>query len=258
MKKLTFPLIILFIALLIVINYYAYKSPKSKQLITQNKVHTIINDQKLYVDLYSNYQSPFHNKEAIETVYLEDKKGENRWLLEILSISKEAKYEYLFETYTNYLFCFSLPHLTTNLEMSDAYLKVILKNGEVGSFLIGSFNFYYQTDQNLAIASLHATKKNDLLEIETLSLKLELAEDIKVNYIKVGNYIYYYDQVLRINETLIIAIPPLMKIADSLSVIINYESHNQTYLEALPHFIFFENYENPLSYGILNNVYPFN
>lgn len=255
MKKLIYPVIIVLIAVMIVINYYAYKTPKINKLITQNKVYTIINDQDLYVDLYSNYKSPFHLKEAIESVYLEDKRGENRWPLEINYISKEAKYEYLKDTYTNYLFCFSLPLLSTNFEMEEAYLKIILKNGEAEAFLIGSFNFYYQESSKLKIASYHATKKLELLEIELLTLKLDLEENIKVNYLKIGNYTYYYDEIVQVDESIIISVPPLMKKASELSVLISYQILNVNYLEALPYFIFFESYENPLSYGVLNNVY---
>src|SRR5690554_2600166 len=118
MKRLVYPIIIIVMASLIVINYYAYRSPKIKKIISQNKVYTILNDQQLYIKLYSNYNSPFHNKEAIDSVYLEDKNKENRWLLETISISKEKSLDYLKETYNSYLFNFKLPILTTNVEMN--------------------------------------------------------------------------------------------------------------------------------------------
>lgn len=255
MKKIIYPLILVLVAALIILNYYAYKSPKINKIITQSKSYTILNEQNLYVNLYSNHNSPFHSLEAIEAIYLEDISKNNRWPLEVITISKETKYEYLKEAFTNYLFCFSLPKLTTNVEMEEAYLKIILKNGLEKSFFIGSFNFYYQEESNLNLVSYYATKKEHLLEIETLTIKLDLKEALKIINIKVGSYLHYYDQTLDVGESIVINLPTQSKIVDSLSVVISYQILNENYLEVLPYFTFFENFENPLNYSLLNNVY---
>lgn len=254
MKKLIYPVIILLIALLIFINYYAYKSPKINKIITQSKLYTILNEQNLLVNFYTNHQSPYLEYSAVESVYLEDNQN-NRWLINLLNISKENSYDYLKEKFDNYLLTFSLPKLTTNVSMEEAYIKINLKNGDSKTFLIGSLNYYYQEETNLIINEYYATKKEHSLEVETISLKLELKEPIKIVNIFVGNYQHYYDYYVDSNETILIAIPPLFKIVDSFSLKIIYEINDIEHIEILPFFIFFENYENPLSYGSLNNVY---
>ncbi|MCK9165828.1 MAG: hypothetical protein RBS76_02025 [Acholeplasmatales bacterium] len=258
MKKLFYPLIILFIIVLMVINYLSYQAPKTKKFITQNKVYTNLNGEPLFVDIYCNHKSAYHQKEAFDEIFLKDDKGDNKWLLNLDDIFKKESYSYLKESFNCYLYCFTLPKLTIDVEMEEAYLVLKLKNGEELKLLIGSFNYYYQDNNNLNLIECFATKKDNLLELETVNLKFSLEEEFTITKLKIGSRSFNYQKTVSAEEIVSLEIPPLLKIVDALSLKLTYQIGTREYHEVLPYFVFFENFENPLSFSILNNVYTVN
>lgn len=258
MKKIVYPLIIVFISGLLVLNYYAYKSPKTNKVITQNKVYTILNEQNLLVPIYFNYKTPYVKEEAFESIYLIDAKEDNKLMLNINNINEVSKYSYLEESFKMYEYLFSLPTLTTDISLNEAYLLMNLKNGDSLKLLIGSFNYYYQEKHDLNLINYHATKKADLLEIETITMQFKLTEPIYLKEIKIGSNSYSYEHEVIDEEEIKITVSTNMKVIDALSIKIIYLINDNLYEEVLPYFVFFEYFDNPLTYSVLNNVYQVN
>lgn len=255
MKKLFIPLIILLLSGLIVLNYLAYKSPKIKKMISQRTIYQT-SDDKLNIALYSNYKGPYQTLEAIESVYLFEK-GKRLEVI-LLEINKSYDYKYLKETFHKYIYTLTLPVLENHYYMNEAYLEINLKNGESETFLLGSFDYYYQENHNLDLVELHATKYDDAYQIKDISIKFNLDKEIFVNKIKLSNEIVVNVAETIKDDVLVVSVPKLMKIVDALSLVIFYEVDGNEYMEVLPYYLFFDAIENILEYGYLNYVKAIN
>ncbi|MGI6359873.1 MAG: hypothetical protein ACOX02_02365 [Acholeplasmatales bacterium] len=255
MKKLFIPLIILLLSGLIVLNYLAYKSPKIKKMISQRTIYQT-SDDKLNIALYSNYKGPYQTLEAIESVYLFEE-GKRLEVI-LLEINKSYNYKYLKETFHKYVYTLTLPVLENHYYMNEAYLEINLKNGESETFLLGSFDYYYQENHNLDLVELHATKYDDAYQIKDISIKFNLDREIFIKKIKLSNEIVVNVAETIKDDVLVVSVPKLMKIVDALSLVIFYEVDGNEYMEVLPYYLFFDAIENILEYGYLNYVKAIN
>lgn len=254
-KKIFLPFIILLICFLLVINYLSYKSPTETKLITQQKAYSLSGDTNLKILMYTNRKTAYQEKEAFDVVFLCDFDETKKLNLKLLNISKSSKYEYLKEKYQEYQYTFKLPILNADFFIEEAYLYIRLKNGNEQKFKVGSFDYYY-IEELLNITELFGKRYADFPTLESVSIRFSLTEDIYINnIILTKNLFTYVGKTVTDNELITINFDKLDKITDELTIKIDYHINGEQYESITPYFIFYETFENPLIYGVLNNVY---
>lgn len=254
-KKIFVPVIILLISLLIFINYLAYKSPTEEKIITQQHAYSLTNDVNMHVLLYANKKTSFQEVELIENTYLCNKEETKKLDVELLSIKESGKYSYLKENYKEYSYVFKLPEVNSYFYIEDAYLFIRLKNGHEKQFKIGSFDCY-QKEESLNVVELYGKRYDNFPTLENISFRFSLEEDVFIEHVYLSNGIFtYVGKNIKDNELLTIDFPKLDKITNHLTVKIEYQLNGLTKTATLPYFVFYETIENPLNYGVLNNVY---
>lgn len=252
MKKVIYPILILVVSGLIIINYLAYKSPKTHKMISTKKLYSIVNDQHLHVSLYSNHHGKYQTLDAIESVYIKD--DLKRLEIVPLSIEKGTKYSYLKEHYYEYFYTFSLPTLGEYFYILDAMLEIGLKNGEKTEFPIGSFDFYKVGKHNLNIVSLYGEKHEDAYQLKSITMKFLLEEPIFIHAIELSkNHVIPYNQTVFL-DSITVEIPKTTKIIDALSFKIHYSIQDVEYEEITPFYLFFESNENVLELSYITHV----
>lgn len=251
MKKLIIPLVIVLLSGLIVLNYLAYKSPTIKKMISQQTIYQT-KENELSIALYSNHKGPYQRIDAIESTYLS---GDGKRLEVLLvEINKGAKYSYLGETFTQYHYLFNLPLLKDYYYIKEASLEIRLKNGKEMTFHIGSFDYYYQENERLYLKELHATKHEDAFQINEVTMKFELSENIFIHELILSSHLSI-NVGKEIDEGLVVSIPKQPYIIDKIALVIRYEKDGLMDEEVLPFYLFFDSIENVLDYGYLNHVY---
>lgn len=251
MKKFIIPITIILISGLLILNYFAYKSPKVKKMLAQKTIYQT-KETQLTIPLYANYKGAYQDVEAISSVFLID--GSKRLEIIPLSISPSTKYTYLKETFTKYNYVFMLPALENHYYMDEAQLEILLKNGDKATFSIGSFDYYYQEHATLELIELYANKYEDAYQVKDITIKFQLDTPIVIEKIKLSNTLtIYVDKTIQ-HDQFSITIPKQYKIIDQVALVIYYEKNNQTYIEVLPDYLFFDSHENKLDYGYLNDV----
>lgn len=255
MKKIFIPIIVILITLLIYINFKAYKAPKDSLIISQQKAYSLKKDEDLNIYLYTNKHNAFFEKEAVEDVYLENNKESKRLSLKLNQVIKLNKYDYLDESFTQYNFNFTIPELSSYFYIEEAYLFIRLKNGHEQKLSIGSFD-YYTEESKLDLVLLYGTRYDDFPTLETISFKFNLKESIFIEHIYLSNSLFtYVGKTIKDDELLEVNFNKQDKITDQLAIKIVYQLNNDYYEEVLNTYLFYESFENPLDYGVLNNVY---
>lgn len=254
-KKIFLPFIVILISFLLVINYLAYKSPAQSKLITQQKAYSISKDNSLNILIYANTKTAFLEKEAIEKAYLCNFDETKKLEITIKTINKINEYQYLKETYKEYLYSFSLPVINNYFYIEDAYLYIRLKNNKEMSFKLGSFD-YYSDEETLNITELYGQKYTDFPTLENIKIRFSLAEDIFIEHVYLSHNLFtYVGKTVTDNELLTINFHKVDKITDKLTVRIDYQLNGGSYTTLTPYFMFYESHENPLAFSVLNNVY---
>lgn len=254
-KKIFIPLIIILISVLIVINYLAYKSPEKSKIITQNNAYSITTNNDLNILIYANQKTAFQEEKAFDSVYLLDKEETKKLSIELLSIKALSSYKYLEENYIEYRYKFKMPELNSYFYIEEAYLFIRLKNGQEMAFKIGSFDYYLKAE-DLNIIEYFGKRYEDFPTLQSITMKFSLDEEIFIEHVYLANSLFtYVGKTVTNNELITVNFPKLDKITDILTVKIDYQKADAFYTSTLPHFVFYETNENPLSYGVLNNVY---
>lgn len=255
MKKFLIPFIVILISVLIYINFLSFKSPKEGKLITQNKVYSIKDNNNLNILIYANKKTAYQDKSLIKDVFLTNKEETKKLPLEINSINGLNKYKYLDESFTCYNYSFLILSLNEHYYISDAYLFIRLNNGHENKLKVGSFDYYIDKDI-LNITELFGRRHDDFPSLSSVSIKFDLNEDIYIEQLYLANDIFItVKKEVKDDELITISIPKQTKIIDVLSLKIIYQINDSTYETIIPSHIFYETNENPLDYGILNNVY---
>lgn len=255
MKKILIPVVIILISALIYINFLSYKAPKDVKLISQNKVYSIKDDNALNVLLYANRKTPYQDEKLIKDIFLCDKEETKKISLSLESINTLNKYKYLNEEFKAYNYKLLLPALNEYFYIDQAYLFIRLNNGHENKFSIGSFDYYTEKDI-LDINELYGRRHDDFPSLSSISMKFSLNEDIYIDHLYLSRDIFIFiDKTLKNDELLTISISKQTKLIDEVCIKITYQIENAHYEAILPAHLFYETNENPLDYGILNNVY---
>ena len=74
-KKVFVPLIVIIISGLLLLNYWAYKSPEDHKMIAQKTVYSLGNTKTFTISLYSNYKGAYQLVEAVDVASIENSNG---------------------------------------------------------------------------------------------------------------------------------------------------------------------------------------
>ncbi len=255
MKKVLFPLLIVLLSGLIYLNYLAYNSPKEDKIISQATTYSLTELDQLNLKLYANRKTAFQEKEAINNLFLHNVEQTKKLTVEIVEIKKLQNYSYLSDKYTCYSYLLELPSLDTHFFINEAYLTIRLKNGHECSLFIGSFD-YYRKSSNLDLVELYGTRHPDFPALDSVSFKFNLAEEIFLDHLFISNKVrVYLGKSLASDELLTVILPAQNQISDCLVLKLVYQQNGQLLTEHLPYYLYYETWENPLNYGLINYVY---
>lgn len=254
MKKIIIPIVVVLISGLIVINFISFKSPSKDKMISQLKTYSINQTNNLNINLYANRKTAYQTLDAIDISYISDLDESKKLQVELNEIIKLDKYKYLDDSFTNYLYKYSLPTVNSYFYIDEAFLTIRLKSGEEQTFPIGSLD-YYLSDDIAIINELYGSRFDDFPALESISFNLSLNEDIYIERIHISNKIYeVIGKEVKNNELIKINLSKQTKISDQLTIKIVYFINTEKYELYLPYYLYYETNENPLLYRSINNV----
>jgi hypothetical protein len=257
-KKVFVPLIVILISGLLLLNYWAYKSPEDHKMIAQKTVYSLGNTKTFTISLYSNYKGAYQLVEAVDVASIENSSGTKKLAVKLENITKSNQYQYLDETYHKYLYHIELPDLNDYFYIEEAYFNLRLKNGEETKFMIGSFDYYQPTENTLNLTELYGRKNTSFPSLDQVSLRFEVSEPIYIEYLVISSTdLIPVNQMVRDDSLIQIDISPINKTFNQLSFKLIYSVGDNRAEEILPYYLFYETIENPLDYGVLNHVYLF-
>lgn len=257
-KKVFVPIIVILISGLLLLNYWAYKSPKQHKMIAQKTVYSLGYTKAFTISLYSNYKGAYQLIEAIEVASIENMNGTKKLEVKLENITKSNQYKYLDETYHKYLYHIELPELNDYFYIEEAYFNLRLKNGEETKFMMGSFDYYQPIENTLNLIELYGRKNTKFPSLDQVSLKIDMTEPIFIEYLVISSTdVIQVNQMVRDSSLIQIDIPQINKTFNQLSFKLIYSVGEVRKEEILPYYLFYETIENPLDYGVLNHVYLF-
>ncbi len=253
-KKIIFSLVIVILSGLIYLNLLAYKSPQKATIISQAKVYSLLQNEEFNVYLYANKPTAYQKLDAIVDVNIHSSDNTKKLTATVKDIIKVGTYKYITDNYYCYCYTVILPKLTNYYYIEDAFFSINLKNGDFLTVKLGTFDYYFE-NSNLELTELFGLR-DELPRLKMISFKFDLAADIFIKELYLShNIAVSINKTVSSDQLIEVAIPPHVLISDLLAVKINYELNGQADSFVFPYYLYYETLENPLDYGILNNVY---
>lgn len=164
MKK-YLPYLLILVTLVLLILVISNNSKKVlPKIITLNTLHTYFyhSDEQISIVIYTNDSSaPLDDIRAYQSIKVSSSDSSKSMTLNLVEVSYSHSEYFMQETYYSYNLVFSIPNLTSNYEISEAYLELTLLNNAKYSLKIGEFSIlYFNEYEELDWVSLDSKKDN--------------------------------------------------------------------------------------------------
>ncbi|HBT59393.1 MAG TPA: hypothetical protein DEA45_01055 [Acholeplasmataceae bacterium] len=266
MKKILSPLIIIFIVLMLLINYKATIKPNQSLAISQKTRYSVMQDEvfTLEVDLFFNKENLLINKEAVAYLYIADQNQTKKIVANTFEITYLAKRNFIGQSFEKHRFSLSFKDLSSDFHINESYLTIVLKNDEVYHFYIGEVSFLSnqrnENESHLYVKDLYGL--SDDLNEQSLSevvITIDPKETITIKRITMNHYDWIDpNEVITTERTFTIKIQLSDLIYQRSAIRIEYVHQGNTYSSSIDGFLFFDFKAKSETLGEVNTIYELN
>lgn len=257
MKRFLFIIVTFIMGLIIVYSIQAERKPSNKLVFKQTLYSQMTTDQTLSIDVFSNSDSLFTNKEAIESLYIASFDQHYKLVPSDFEITQGGKYRYLGDAYVKFTYHLVLPKLEIDYYIKECYLTIYLKNGTYLQAQIGRLSLMKPAvESDISIYNQFGENTDDGHFLTDIHLDVVTNRDIEIQSVcYTVNHCVEIKQIIHTQYTLNIEIEPDVFYYESTALRIFYTLEGELFSHTVETFKYFEQMSRDIPENSYNRVY---